>query len=206
MNRSLKRIAVLAAFLGAAVRAGAQDVQLSKPPLRPPAPGEGQELVGRQAPDWGRLTWIDSKERPRLKDLKGRLVLVRWWTDGCVFCVDSTAVLNRLAQKYSQQGLVVIGMYHPRLAGKVPVDNVKAASQLLDFRFPVAVDDKWKALKPYWLKGADRATTMASFLIDGGGVIRWVHPGPGYTPEQAQELDRLIQRFLSLPGAAPAKP
>jgi hypothetical protein len=50
----------------------------------------------------------------------------------------------------------------------------------LGFRFPVAVDPGWKALKRWWLATGDRKWTSVSFLIDRGGVVRFVHPGGQY--------------------------
>ncbi len=191
-------LAVLAPFLWA------QDIDGLNPPARLPSPGEGQEMVGRPAPDWGRLTWIDSKQRPRPKDLRGQVVLVRWWTDGCLYCVDAAPVLNRLHETYGQRGLVVIGMYHPKPPRSVDAQGIREAAEILGFRFPVAIDPKWKALRRYgW--GEERAFTTVSFLIGPDGIIRWVHPGGTYSPETAADLERRIVELLPQAEPVPAK-
>lgn len=195
----MKKIALAALF--AASLGGAQMIEIEglRPPSRLPAPGEGEEWLGKPAPDWGRLKWTDKGQKLRLKHLRGRVVLLRWWTDGCLYCVDSAPVLNQLFERYGSAGLAVVGMYHPKPPRKVDPEGVREAAELLGFRFPVALDLKWKALDRYWDR--ERAFTSVSFLIDKEGTIRWVHSGGTYSEAQARELEGKVRELLAAPRA-----
>lgn len=158
---------------------------------------EGEELVGTPAPEWTVTTWINSKPLS-LAQLRGKVVLLRWWTaPGCPFCEASAPSLRQWHERYAPQGLVVIGMYHPKAPGRFPVDVVKKLAQGLGMTFPLAIDPDWETLRRYWLDGRERAWTSVSFLLDGEGVIRYVHPGGSYSPEEAQDIEVMIQELLS---------
>ena len=137
--------------------------------------GEGQELIGRSAPPLELQRWINSPPL-EMKDLRGKVVLFRWWTEGCPFCAATAPALNKLQAKYGGQGLQVIGIYHPKPPGDWDIGKVKRAAQEKNFAFPVALDGDWTTLKRWWLS-QERGFTSVSFLVDRGGVIRYVHPG-----------------------------
>jgi len=157
---------------------------------------EGEELVGTSAPAWTVTTWINSKPLSLAK-LRGKVVLLRWWTaPGCPFCEASAPYLSQWHERYAPQGLVVIGMYHPKPPGRIPVGVVKKLAQGLGMTFPLAIDSDWNTLRRYWLDGRTDAWTSVSFLIDQEGIIRYVHPGGAYSPEEAQELEAMIQELV----------
>ncbi len=171
---------------------------------------EGAELVGTEAPAWRDLVWVTS-EPIQLGDLRGSVVLVRFWTDTCPFCARSAGALNELQERYGERGLVVIGMHHPKPRGRaIRTDDVRQATERLGFRFPVALDRNWSTLGRYWLDGQRRRATSASFLIDRRGAIRYVHPGPAFHREVVDgdegprrdfaELRRMIETLLAEPG------
>ncbi len=68
---------------------------------------EGAELIGTDAPDWEGLVWLEREPR-RLADLRGKVVLLRWWTDTCPFCARSAPALVELHERYADRGLVVV--------------------------------------------------------------------------------------------------
>ncbi len=140
------------------------------------APREGEDLIGTRAPPFQLKQWVNSSPI-EIEDLRGKVVLVRWWTDGCPFCSTSAPALNDLQRRYGEQGLQVIGIYHPKPAGHQDEDRVKQLAQKLGFRFPVGIDPDWKALKRWWLSHGRRGWTSVSFLVDTEGIIRYVHPG-----------------------------
>lgn len=180
-----------------------------------PLPAEGKELIGAQAPKWQPNIWLGGKAL-KLKDLRGKLVLMRFFTDTCPFCARSMPALEELYRKYKDQGLVVVGFYHPKLKGRT-VDTVQKALKEWRVTFPVALDLDWKTLKRYWTAGKQRRATSASFLIDRRGTIRWIHPGPelhlldeGANPEAStrayRDLERAVQTLLAeKAGAKPAQ-
>lgn len=163
---------------------------------------ERADLVGTPAPAWTVTQWINSAPLS-LERLKGQVVLLRWWTaPGCPFCEASAPYLTQWHQRYASQGLVVIGMYHPKPPGRIPVDVVKKLSRGLGMTFPLAIDPDWETLRRYWLDGRADAWTSVSFLVDQQGIIRYVHPGGSYTEEDARAIEAMIRDLLRLPPSA----
>jgi peroxiredoxin len=144
-------------------------------------PRDGSDLIGRRAPAFSFERWLRS---PALtpQDLHGKVVLLRWWTEGCDYCAATLPGLETLRRRYGARGLVVIGVYHPKPPRHVSDAQVLAAADRLGFKGPLALDERWSTLDRYWLTGREREFTSVSFLIDRDGFIRWVHPGGEYHP------------------------
>jgi thiol-disulfide isomerase/thioredoxin len=149
--------------------------------LLAPDARDGAELIGRRAPTWSFERWIRS---PALtpQDLRGKVVLLRWWTEGCDFCAATLPGLEALRKRYGDDGLVIIGVYHPKPPRAVSDRDIVAMANRLGFKGPIAVDQRWTTLERYWLAGHEREFTSVSFLIDRDGVIRWVQKGGEYHP------------------------
>ena len=140
---------------------------------------KGAELVGKPAPPFHLTHWLNS---PSLEpaDLKGKVLLVRWWTDSCPFCEATAPALRALDRKYRERGLVVAGIFHPKPSGDESLRRMRKAADRLGFDFPLALDAHWDALDRWWLKEHPRDWTSVSFIVDKRGVIRYVHPGGEY--------------------------
>jgi peroxiredoxin len=160
---------------------------------------EGEELIGTPAPEFEVTHWVQS-EPLTLSGLHGSAVLVRFWTDTCSSCAASAPVLAALHERYARDGLVVIGIYHPKPPREVDPALVERTAQHLGMDFPIGLDPQWKTLKRYWLGGAERPWTSASFLIDRRGIIRFVHPGGSYSPEETEALEEAIIQLLARRG------
>jgi len=142
-------------------------------------PDSGADLLGAPAPDWSFTRWIGPAHS--LPELRGKAVLVRWWTEGCHFCANTLPELEALRRKHADEGLVVIGVFHPKPPREVSDKRILALAKRLGFRGPIAVDREWTTLNRYWLDGhPEHSWTSVSFLIDRQGVIRWVHSGGEY--------------------------
>jgi peroxiredoxin len=143
----------------------------------------GDDRIGVAAPPFRFDGWINSAPLT-LEDLRGRVVLVRWWTDTCPFCASSAPALRALHEQYSGSGLTVIGVFHPKAGRDDPLDvaRVQRAVDSRRFAFPVAIDWDWRTrtLKDWWLTGPERPATSVTFLLDRSGIIRFVHPGMEY--------------------------
>ncbi|NBD96173.1 MAG: redoxin domain-containing protein [Gammaproteobacteria bacterium] len=146
----------------------------------------GADRIGVQAPPFDFDAWLNS-EPMDLIDLRGQVVLVRWWTDTCPFCASSAPALRTLHQEYSPEGLALVGVFHPKARRDDPLDlpRVQRAVDQREFEFPIAVDWDWRnrTLKEWWLTGTDRPATSVTFLLDKQGVIRFIHPGMEYHDE-----------------------
>jgi thiol-disulfide isomerase/thioredoxin len=172
------------------------------------------ELIGHSAPAWSFDRWVRGGPLS-LASLRGRVVLVRWWTDGCPYCATTLPVLEQLEARYAERGLVVVGAYHPKPPREVSDRQILAAAKKLGFTGPVAFDGEWSTLERYWLGGhPERGWTSVSFLIDRNGVIRWLHGGGEYHPSsdprhascdlEYRGLEQAVRAALEEPATMPA--
>ncbi len=128
--------------------------------------------------------------------MRGKVVLVDIWTYSCINCLRTLPYLKAWAQKYRDQGLVVIGVHAPEFAFERNVDNVKKAIHDLNIDYPVAVDNNyaiiWRALNnQYW---------PTHYFVDANGQIRYHHFGEG----DSDHSERVIQQLLAEAGHADA--
>ena len=163
-------------------------------------PDSGSELAGTPAPEWRFTRWIGPPLS--LAELRGKVVLVRWWTEGCHFCAATLPELERLRQAHADEGLVVVGVFHPKPPHEVSDRHIRSVARRLGFGGPVAVDRDWETLDRYWLAGhPDRNWTSVSFLIGRDGVIRWVHGGGEYHPSTDPMHARCARQYRELEKA-----
>jgi peroxiredoxin len=169
----------------------------------------GEDRLGVVAPRLELQHWLNSPPL-EMDALRGKVVLIRWWTDACPFCAATAPALRELDRKYGHRGLQVIGIFHPKPAGDWSVERMQVAGKRLGLNFPVALDGDWTALRRWWPDLEKRGWTSVSFVVDETGVIRYVHPGgefheaPGGNDAQHAQcereygnIDRVIQRLLA---------
>jgi peroxiredoxin len=168
--------------------------------------GRGEDRLGVAAPRIGLDHWLHSPAL-EMDELRGKVVLIRWWTEGCPFCAATAPALREMDRKYGSRGLEVIGIFHPKPPGDWSVERMRAASERLGFTFPVALDAEWTALRRWWPDLEKRGWTSVSFLVDKKGFIRCVHPG-GEFHESGEEshaqcdrdykdIERTVNRLLA---------
>lgn len=128
--------------------------------------GPAPELSGISA-------WINT-EPTSLAALRGKVVLVHFWTFGCINCVHVQPYVKAWYDRYAADGFVVLGVHTPELSFERDLDNVRDAVAKADVRFPVAFDPTyatWNAYRnAYW---------PAFYFVDKAGRIRHVHFGEG---------------------------
>src|SRR5262245_58943669 len=176
-------------------------------------PDSGAELEGTRAPEWDFTRWIGT---PRtLASLRGKVVLLRWWTEDCHYCAATLPALEAVRRAYADRGLVVIGVFHPKPPHEVSDRHILAVAKKLGFGGEIAVDRDWTTLGRYWLADhPDRNWTSVSFLVDREGVIRWVQGGGEYHPSddpaharcalQYHDLEQALARVLAEPAPTSA--
>jgi peroxiredoxin len=155
-------------------------------------------IVGQPAPSWPELRWVQGGPLS-LADLRGKVVLVRFFTDvQCPYCSATAPALNELDSDFRARGLVVVGFYTPKPAPReTAVEDVRRTVAAYGFRFPVAIDDEWKALRRLWLdRTSGAAWTSASLLIDRKGIVRRVHPGGVFSKDSTDPQARRDYREL----------
>ena len=148
-------------------------------------------IEGTLPPLEGAVQWLNSPPLTA-EALKGKVVLVDFWTYSCINCLRTLPYVKAWAEKYRDQGLVVIGVHAPEFAFERDVSNVTKAMKDLGITYPVAIDNAykiWRAFEnQYW---------PAHYFADAKGQIRYHHFGEG----DYAESERVIQQLLREAGA-----
>ncbi|MFY1663270.1 cytochrome c biogenesis protein DipZ [Pseudomonas sp. Pseu.R1] len=139
----------------------------------------------------GAVQWLNSAPLSA-EQLKGKVVLVDFWTYSCINCLRSLPYVKAWAEKYHDQGLVVIGVHAPEFAFERDVKNVTKAMADLGITYPVAIDNNYKIWRAF-----DNRYWPAHYFIDAKGQIRYHHFGEG----AYDESERVIQELLREAGS-----
>ena len=148
-------------------------------------------VEGTLQPLDGAVQWLNSPPLTR-EQLKGKVVLIDFWTYSCINCIRSVPYVRAWYERYKDQGLVVIGVHSPEFAFEKDPANVRKAVADFGIRYPVALDNNlaiWNAFNNrYW---------PAHYLADAQGRIRYHHFGEGRT----DETETAIRALLAEKGA-----
>ena len=135
----------------------------------------------------GISTWLNGSGPETLASLKGKVVLVDFWTYSCINCLRTLPHLKAWYNKYHSSGFEVIGVHSPEFAFEKDAGNVSSAIKRLGIPYPVALDNKfatWNAYNnEYW---------PAEYLIDASGKIRRTEFGEGHYAETEQAIRTLL--------------
>ncbi|QQG45133.1 MAG: redoxin domain-containing protein [Candidatus Sungiibacteriota bacterium] len=130
--------------------------------------------------------WLNS-EPPKIADLKGKVVLIKFWTFMCSWCQQDLPGIMEIEKKYKDKGLVVIGIHSPETTFERDVEALKKQMKVLKVDFPVLTDNarqNWKAYKvENW---------PAYYLIDREGNIAFSILGPGVEDQLENKIKNLI--------------
>ena len=179
--------AILASAIGATIEALGQD----KSAVHRKTPAAVQLPIEGALPSLNGATgWLNSQ--PLTADgLRGKVVLIDVWTYTCINWLRSLPYVRAWAEKYKNQGLVVIGVHAPEFAFEKNVDNVRRAAREMKVNYPIAIDNDyaiWRALKnEYW---------PALYFVDAQGQIRHHHFGEG----EYEKSEMIIQQLLAEAG------
>jgi thiol-disulfide isomerase/thioredoxin len=142
--------------------------------------------VGMPAPDIASRTWLNSEPK-RMVDLRGKVVLVEFWTFGCFNCRNVEPYVKEWHQKYADQGLVVIGVHAPEFDYERDIENVKQHIRKNDIRYAVPIDNDFTT----WNRYGNRYWP-AMYLIDKQGIIRYTRFGEGGYVQTEQSIRTLL--------------
>ena len=155
--------------------------------LGAPLSAAGQDVSQRFA---GANTWLNSPPLTAA-DLRGKVVVVDFWTYTCVNWLRTLPYVRAWADKYKDQGLVVIGVHTPEFPFEKDLDNVKRAMKAMNVSYPVAIDSGYAV----WRAFANNAWP-AIYLVDPQGRVRYSHLGEG----EYERTERTIQQLLAEAG------
>ncbi len=168
-------LGVLAVGCGRAV-GGNQLAGIAYPVVRAP------EFAG-EADDW-----LNSKPL-RIRDLRGKVVLVDFWEYTCVNCIRTFPYLVEWHRRYADKGLVIVGIHTPEFEFAKAKQNVQAAARRFGLTFPILVDSDYKNWEAY----ANRYWPR-KYLIDKSGIVRYVHAG--FRKGDEAEIDAHVADLL----------
>ncbi len=139
----------------------------------------------------GVMHWFNTKPLT-MKALKGKVVLIDFWTYSCINCLRTLPHMKQLWEKYKDKGFVLIGVHTPEFEFEKDIKNIGKAIKKHGIKYPVAVDSNmavWRAFaNSYWPR---------QYLIDAKGSIRWDHIGEG----GEAEIEENVRALLTEAGA-----
>ena len=183
------------AMKGAPAMTGGSNVMSGAPSMAmmmkaKPAPANDLPVESEFPSLSGAVEWLNSPPLTT-QALRGKVVLVDFWTYSCINCLRAIPYVRAWAEKYKDQGLVVIGVHAPEFAFEKNIDNVRKAVKDLKIDYPVAVDNDyaiWRAFdNQYW---------PAHYFIDAQGRVRHHHFGEG----EYDQSEKVIQQLLAEAG------
>lgn len=143
-------------------------------------------------PDFdGGGSWINSDPLSLKKELKGKVVLIDFWTYTCINCIRTLPYLKNWYETYKNDGLVIIGVHSPEFPIEYELKNVKMAVKKFGITYPVVQDNMFKIWYSY-----ENSSWPAHYLIDRSGNIRYSHIGEG----NYQETENMIRDLLAEGG------
>lgn len=140
----------------------------------------------------GAVQWLNS-EPLTTEQLRGKVVLVDFWTYSCINCLRSLPYVRAWSEKYKDKGLVVIGVHAPEFAFEKDIGNVRKAVGDLKVDYPVAIDNDYKIWRAF-----DNHYWPAHYFIDAKGNIRHHHFGEG----EYDKSELVIQQLLAEAGSS----
>jgi thiol-disulfide isomerase/thioredoxin len=139
------------------------------------------------APELAAGDWINSQPL-KLKDLRGRVVLIEFWTFGCYNCRNTLPHIKDWDNRYRQQGLTIVGVHSPEFDEERNVETLRSQVASLGIHYPVVSDNDFQTWNAYKVQAWPTV-----FLLDKQGRIRWMRVGEG----DYAETERLIQKLLA---------
>lgn len=197
-------LSALAVGIGVVVLIAGFGIYFNSPELNKAASGQQENFVPaaiaqngtlkidksqfKLAPELAQISGYINTDPITLADLRGKVVLVDFWTYSCINCIRTIPYLNAWHEKYADDGLVIVGVHTPEFEFEKDYNNVEAAVEKFEIKYPIVQDnDKgtWKAYENrYWPR---------KYLIDNEGYIRYDHIGEG----AYAETEKVIQSLLS---------
>lgn len=131
--------------------------------------------------------WVNSDPQT-IASLKGKVVLVDFWTYSCINCIRTQPYLNAWYDKYKDDGLVILGLHAPEFAFEKVSENVRKAVAKAKIKYPVALDNDFATWNAY-----DNQFWPAKYLIDKDGQVRYTHFGEGEYDETEETIQALLK-------------
>ncbi|MEP7147060.1 MAG: redoxin domain-containing protein, partial [bacterium] len=136
--------------------------------------------------------WINTEKDITLEDLKGKVVVIEFWTFGCYNCVNTLPYLNKWYDKYKSGNFEMIGIHCPEFDNERNFENVKENVSELGIKYPVLTDNDFSVWRKY-----DVHAWPTIFILDKKGEIRYKKVGEGKYTEMEQTIKELLKEDFS---------
>jgi thiol-disulfide isomerase/thioredoxin len=144
------------------------------------------ETKAPAAPEISTGSWINS-EPYTLKSLRGRVVLIDFWTFGCYNCRNTLPSIKTWDARYRDKGLTIIGVHTPEFDEERNIDNLRRNVAALDIHYAVVSDNDYSTWKSYKVEA-----WPTLFVLDKQGRVRWTHVGEGAYDETEGVIKKLL--------------
>ena len=145
-----------------------------------------EENKAPAAPELAGGEWINS-EPLTLSKLRGRVVLIEFWTFGCYNCRNTLPTIKKWDTRYRDRGLTIIGVHTPETDSERNIGDVRREAAALGIMYPVVTDNDYATWKLYRVEA-----WPTLFLLDKQGRVRWTHVGEGAYDETEQVIKNLL--------------
>jgi cytochrome c biogenesis protein CcdA/thiol-disulfide isomerase/thioredoxin len=159
------------------------------------AAADGLPSLGPMPPLDGASQWLNAQPLSRA-GLKGKVVLIDFWTYSCINCIRALPYVEAWAKRYGPQGLVVIGVHTPEFAFEKQPSNVERAIKTFGVTYPVAMDNDYSIWQAF-----DNNSWPAHYFVDARGNVRYVHLGEGEYDKSEQVIRALLAERNGAPVA-----
>ena len=155
-----------------------------------------KNLLYSQAPELrGIAGYLNTDSDISIQGLKGKVVLVDFWTYTCINCIRTLPYLKSWYDKYTDEGLVIVVVHTPEFEFEKNFENVQNAIEEYDLKYPVVQDNDyatWRAYKNRWWPH--------KYLVDIDGFIRYDHIGEGGYAETERVIQELLKEKMDREG------
>lgn len=134
--------------------------------------------------------WINTDKSLSLEDLKGKVVLIEFWTFGCYNCRNTIPYINQWYEKYKSDKFEIVGVHCPEFDNERNFENVKEGVRELEIKYPVVTDNEFTVWDKY-----DVHAWPTMFLIDKKGEIRYKHIGEGSYRKTEEMIQALMKEM-----------
>ncbi len=159
----------------------------SRSQAQPQTQSQNIALSGQQLPEFQGISHWFNSDPLTTAQLKGKVVLIQFWTLGCINCKRTLPYIVQWHQKYEAKGLKVIGIHTPEFAFERDLNNIQKALKEHQITYPVPVDNGFKTWQAY-----SNEYWPHLFLADRQGVLRYDHIGEGAYDTTEQKIRQLL--------------
>ena len=179
--KSWLRVFALLSTISATVRT--QDIQQR---TRTPNTISNNEWIGKPAPEIHTGQWVNSMPLT-LASLRGKVVLLEFWTYGCYNCRNTIPYIKTWYDRYKGSAFQIVAVHSPEFEGEKDFLSVVTRTKELGIRYPVVTDNEMEIWNDY-----HQEYWPVLYLIDKNGLIRYVHVGEGHYEETEQWIKVLV--------------